>query len=112
MYTFENCKSLTSVTIPDSVTSIGGWAFCDCTSLTSVTIPDSVTEIGTVAFYGCTSLTNVYCKPTTPPATGSGSTFNNNATDRKIYVPMASVEAYKTAAGWSGYADYIVGFDF
>src|ERR1039457_1522832 len=39
--------SLTSVTIPDSVTSIGEGAFWDCTRLTSVTIPDSVTSIGT-----------------------------------------------------------------
>ena len=47
------------VTIPDSVTSIGGSAFYDCFSLTSVTIPDSVTSIGDCAFYGCTSLTSV-----------------------------------------------------
>ncbi|MGM9936944.1 MAG: leucine-rich repeat domain-containing protein, partial [Candidatus Ornithomonoglobus sp.] len=43
---FEGCKSLTSVTIPDSVTSIGGYAFHGCESLNSVTIPDSVTSIG------------------------------------------------------------------
>jgi len=58
-YAFEYCTSLTSVTIPDSVTEIGNYAFCDCTSLTSVTIPDSVTNIGRNAFYGCTSLTSV-----------------------------------------------------
>jgi hypothetical protein len=52
-------SSLTSVTIPDSVTSIGDNAFGGCTSLTSMTIPDSVTSIGTNAFENCTSLTNV-----------------------------------------------------
>ena len=56
---FWNCTSLTSVTIPDSVTSIGGYAFHNCTSLTSVTIPDSVTSIGDWAFSGCKSLTSV-----------------------------------------------------
>ena len=49
----------TSVTIPDSVTSIGGWAFEWCYSLTSVTIPDSVTSIGEYAFAWCESLTSV-----------------------------------------------------
>ena len=47
------------VTILDSVTSIGDYAFCGCDSLTSVTIPNSVTSIGTGAFWGCKSLTNV-----------------------------------------------------
>ncbi len=54
-----SCKNIVSVTIPDSVTSIGGGAFYDCTSLVSVTIPDSVTSIGSSAFSGCTSLTSI-----------------------------------------------------
>ena len=59
-FAFEGCTSLTSVTIPNSVTSIGSDAFQGCTSLTSVTIPDSVTSIGMSAFEDCTSLTDVY----------------------------------------------------
>ena len=59
-YAFYYCTSLTSVTIPDSVTSISSCTFASCTSLTSVTIPDSVTSIGYSAFYYCTSLTDVY----------------------------------------------------
>ena len=59
-YAFSHCTSLTSVTIPNSVTSIGEHAFSYCTSLTSVTISDSVTSIGEYAFYDCTSLTDVY----------------------------------------------------
>ena len=43
---FEGCSSLTSITIPNSVTNIGFLAFGGCTSLTSVTIPNSVTSIG------------------------------------------------------------------
>lgn len=55
--TFYTCSSLTSVAIPDSVTSIGSNVFRGCTSLTSVAIPRSVTSIGNYAFAGCTSLT-------------------------------------------------------
>ena len=50
---------LASVTIPNSVTSIGGSAFYGCSGLTSVTIPNSVTSIGNEAFYGCSGLTSV-----------------------------------------------------
>ena len=56
---FGGCTGLTSVTIPNSVTSIGYKAFEDCTGLTSVTIPDSVKRIGEYAFKGCTGLTSV-----------------------------------------------------
>ena len=57
-YAFENC-SLTNITIPDSVTSIGNYAFSHCSSLTSITIPDSVTSIGTSAFDSCSSLKTI-----------------------------------------------------
>jgi Tfp pilus assembly protein PilF len=56
---FNECTSLTSVTLPNGVTSIGKEAFNECTSLTSVTIPYSVTSFGYYAFYGCASLTSV-----------------------------------------------------
>ncbi len=58
-YAFAGCTSLTNVTIPDSVTRIDDSAFSHCRSLTSVTIPDSVTRIGGWAFESCTSLTSV-----------------------------------------------------
>ena len=59
-YAFESCDSLTSITIPSSVTSIGENAFWYCNSLTSITIPSSVTSIGKAAFNSCCALAEVY----------------------------------------------------
>ena len=58
-YAFDGCSGLTSVTIGNSVTSIGSSAFAYCSGLTSVTIPNSVTSIGGSAFYNCSGLTSV-----------------------------------------------------
>ena len=108
---YLNNELVTDLIIPNSVTSIGKYAFYRCTSLESVTIPDSVTSIGNCAFIDCTSLEVVYCKPTTPP-TGGDLMFYDNASGRNIYVPSNSVSAYKSANGWSDYASAIVGYDF
>ena len=101
---FDECSRLTSVTIGSGVTSIGNAAFQWCTSLSSVTIPNSVTSIGNSAFYRCTNLTSITCNATTPPTLGSEA-FDGSTCP--IYVPEASVEAYKSASGWSDYASRI-----
>ncbi len=59
IFAFSGCSSLTSVTIGNSVTSIGSCAFLDCISLTSVTLPNSVTSIEVGTFSGCSNLTSV-----------------------------------------------------
>jgi hypothetical protein len=56
---FSGCSSLTSVTIPNGVTSIGDYAFQDCSGLTGITIPDGVTSIGNGAFNYCSGLTSI-----------------------------------------------------
>ena len=68
---FEFCSSLTSVTIPDSVTKIDEWAFKYCSSLTSITILANVSYIGEDAFGGCDKLTSVTFKNTNGWSAGS-----------------------------------------
>ena len=58
---FAWCESLQSITIPDRVTNIGNHAFMSCTALESITIPENVTRIGDSAFYHCDNLT--ICAP-------------------------------------------------
>lgn len=110
---FHSCTSLTSIDLPDNVTSIDGGssssneyygAFNSCTSLTTVTIGTGVTSIENNAFNGCTSLSSVTIKATTPPTLGGSNVFDNNASGRKIYVPAESVDAYKAASNWKKYA--------
>ena len=94
---------MTSVTIPNSVTSIGDWAFSECSGLTSVTIPNSVTSIGDWAFDCCDNLKNVYCYSEEVPSTNVwifNGTYIENAT---LHVPASAIEAYKTTAPWSGF---------
>ena len=55
----NSCYSLTSISIPDNVTSIGSNAFYNCYSLTSITVPDSVSSIGSNAFQNCSSLASI-----------------------------------------------------
>ena len=71
-----------------------------------IEIPSTVTEIGDYCFSG-TSITTFICKPTTPPALGTGA-FSSDTEGFTIKVPAASVAAYKAADGWKDYASYIV----
>ncbi len=58
-WAFYNCRNLTSITFPNSVTNIGEGAFFDCSGLTSIIIPNSITNIKSCTFYACSSLANV-----------------------------------------------------
>jgi len=129
--TFWGCTGLTSITLPNSLTYLGNDALRYCT-MTSINIPDSVQTIGGLCFFGCTNLTTVVIgtgfttvtnpgqcfngcvnlqsvtvKATTPPNTGSYDLFHNTNNSFIIYVPAASVNAYKSASGWSNYASRI-----
>ena len=104
---FGRLGALTSVSLPNSLTSIGEKAFEGCNSLTSLKIPSGVTYIEKNAFDYCSGLMTVNVYAATPPELGSN-VFDDNASDRKIYVPYAALDDYKDAYGWSNYKDDIL----
>ena len=93
-YAFEGCTSLTSISIPSSVRSIGNNAFYGCASLASVEIPSSVTSIGECAFEGCTSLASISI-PSSVTSIGEYAFFGC-ATLTSIFIPssVTSIESY------------------
>ncbi|MDY5651665.1 MAG: leucine-rich repeat protein [Paludibacteraceae bacterium] len=92
---FSGCSSLTSVTIPNSVTSIGTYAFQGCSSLSSVTIPNNVTSIEAGAFSGCSSLTSV----TIPNGVTSigGTAFSGCSSLTSVTIPNSVTSIGETA---------------
>lgn len=92
---------MTTITIPDGVTTIGQYAFQSCDAVTTVTIGSRVSTIGSGAFYNCYEITEVICKPTVAPALADKWVFNGvNAT---FIVPAAYIDAYKTADVWKDF---------
>ena len=107
---FMWCYSLPSVTIPNGVTSINTQAFHSCYSLSSVTIPNGVTSINSKTFYNCTGVRYYdFTRHTTVPTLSNTDAFNGIAADCEIRVPVALADEWKAATNWATYADYIVG---
>lgn len=94
------------IKLNEGLAAIDQSAFNSASIAGEIEIPSTVTEIGGYCF-AYTGITTVICKPTTPPALGTGA-FTSDTAGFTIKVPAASVAAYKAAAGWSTWADIIV----
>lgn len=121
---FEDCRSLSHVTFAanSNLTTIGNWAFYNCHELQSLAIPEGVTEIGKAAFYGCAYLKDVNLPASVRaigdnafalcakmaklqvaavvPPTIAAKTFEDVSRKMPVYVPEASVDAYKADPYW------------
>lgn len=126
---FRRCSKLATVEIPESVAEIGQGAFRDCSSLSSIKIPESVTSLSYHTFKGCSSLksitlpaniqkltgqsifeeagiTEIHAQSTTPPTITYTNVFDSeHYTGATLYVPEASLEAYKAANGWKNFTN-------
>ena len=84
---------------------IGGSAFYGCSSLTSIEIPNSVTSIGGSAFMDCDSLASIRLLGETPPTVGSNNFTNKQYMNMIVYVPKGTLATYQAADTWKDFWD-------
>ena len=97
---FKRCTRLTSVTLPESLTTIEDFAFDGCIGLTSLTLPSNVTSIGWAAFNGCSNIASMIVRATTPPTTGPYP-FDDVSTYIPVRVPWGTAHSYRENDEWS-----------
>jgi hypothetical protein len=103
---FKNCSGLTAINLPAALDSLADWVFENCTGLTGVVLPETLTSIGDGVFYNCSALTSVeITRTSTTLTTLYGATvFSATSSALKIYVPTAELQTlYKAATLWSAY---------
>ena len=101
---------VTSVSLPEGLMYFPEMYAFGAYEGTSLVLPSTMKSIHSLAFNYSNSLKEVTCKAVTPPTvvgTYAASMFGTSAPIEHVYVPAESVEAYKTAAGWSTWASYI-----
>lgn len=97
---FLSCKNLTKVKVPNTVTSVGNGSFALCSKLESISYGKNVNKIGKDIFTGLSSLKYVYSLNPTPPAVDTWGTTTTSAT---LYVPANSIESYRKATVWKNF---------
>ena len=99
---FSECSSLTSVTIGNSVTSIGGYAFGECESLKTVVLGSSVKVLEAAAFAYCSSIETITCYSMRPPTVNQDALYRLDYSTI-VYVPADYLNTYKMHDAWGLY---------
>lgn len=98
-YGYGSGKALKKIILPNSITSIGDYAFYGCKAITEITIPNSVATINMHAFLDCSGINIIKCLNTTPPTLETDCFSGVNP--MVVYVPVGTVAAYKANPGWN-----------
>ena len=97
---FYGCTNLKNVTLGDGIEAIGSYAFSGCAALEDFTFGSSLKSIGEEAFSDCTAMTRLVSRTAIPPVCGPQALDDINKWTCKLYVPDASIDAYKAADQW------------
>lgn len=95
---FIECKNITEIVVPETVTTIGGGSFAYCSSLKTLDLGSGVKTIGADLYTGLYALQTVISRNTTPPSIRNWGTVKTSAT---LYVPAIAIDTYKKASIWS-----------
>lgn len=105
LHLFKDGQETVDLVIPNGVESIRDRAFYRFTALSSISIPNSVVTIGTNAFNGCNNVTDVYIDKEEPLTIGSA-TFSSSY-KATLHVPLGCKQAYGAADYWKGFKDVV-----
>ena len=103
---FWTNRYLKTITLPDNVKKIGGWAFASCTSLEEINIPARVTSIDSRAFYNNSNMKKVTSSITTPFDVDEY-VFYTTCDVATLYVPAGKKSAYQAKTGWNKFANIV-----
>lgn len=106
---FIYCTKLISITLPNSIAHIEDQTFYGCSSLTSITIPENVKEIGWGAYGECNALLDVYCLAKSIPTTDPEAFYrwNDEIIDATLHVPASTLETYKSTEPWNKFSKIV-----
>ena len=101
-YIFANCKALTELNIPEGIETVSSNLCNGCSALTSLTLPSTLTKIDSSAIKGCNGLSKIVCKAGNPPLIDESNSLSTDVLtkDLIIYVPDESVANYKSETAW------------